>query len=477
MAKSNVKKKVKEEIEMEQVKVSDEFIPLVVSSNITMLSVDALFPHPDNPRKDIGDITELAESIKARGIMQNLTVVPFKSRTNPKFNGTGRYTVIIGHRRLAAAQLAGLTEVPCVITEMSEKEQLATMLLENMQRSDLTVYEQAKGFQLMIDLGESVADIAEKTGFSQATVRRRVKMAELDEDKLKEVSQRQLSLDDFDKLAKISDVKKRNEVLEYIGTNNFESYVNKAIKDEIISKFLPGIIEAAKALNATKIERSDTYSGKYQTLCTVRATDDDREFDLNEIDKTEKLYYSIWDMFGEVTIYKKKPKPPVQKKSDEEIQRERDIAERKKLAEDLSASAKELRANFVKGLVMNSRNRELIMKGAADVLATHALHYMYGVYPKEILEFLGLETSNEYLKNHDIFSKAYREQPERVIPALIYLTFENDKGHSYCICSSEGVKHYENSWLNALYDWLISLGYEMSDDEKALRDGTHTVFV
>jgi ParB family chromosome partitioning protein len=437
-----------------------------------MLSVEVLFPHPENPRKDIGDVTELAESIKARGIMQNLTVVP-------KIDGGEGYTVIIGHRRLTAAKAAGISEVPCVITEMSEKEQLATMLLENMQRSDLTVYEQARGFQLMIDLGESVADIAEKTGFSQATVRRRVKMAELDEDKLKEVSQRQLSLDDFDKLAKISDIKKRNEVLEYIGTNNFDSYVNKAVKDEIISKYLPGIIDAAKALNATKIERSDTYSGKYQPLYTVRATDDNREFKLNEIDKidkTEKLYYSVWDMFGEVTIYKKKPKPPVQKKSAEEIQRERDIAERKKLAEELSENAKQLRRNFAKTLVINNKNRDTIIKGAADVLVTHALHYMYSVYPREALEFLDIQTSNEYLKNNDILSIAYREQPERVIPALIYLHLENDKGHSYCICSSEGVKHYDNSWLNALYDWLISLGYEMSDDEKALRDGTHAVF-
>ena len=439
------------------------------NSKITMLSVEVLFPHPANPRKDIGDVTELSESIKARGIMQNLTVVP-------KIDGGEGYTVIIGHRRLAAAKAAGISEVPCVVTEMSEKEQLATMLLENMQRSDLTVYEQAKGFQLMIDLGESVADIAEKTGFSQATVRRRVKMAELDEDKLKEVSQRQLSLDDFDKLARISDINKRNEVLEYIGTNNFDGYVNKAVKDELISKYLPGMIKAAEALGAKKIEKSDTYSGKYEPLYTVRATYEDREIKLKDNDKAEKLFYSVWDMFGEVTIYKKKPKPPVQKKSDEEIQRERDIAERKKLAEELSESAKQLRRNFAKTLVINTKNRDIIMKGAADVLVTHALHYMYSVFPREILEFLDIQTSDEYLKNNDILSKAYREQPERVIPALIYLAFENDKGHSYCICHSGGVQHNDNAWLNALYAWLISLGYEMSDDEKALRDGTHAVF-
>ena len=64
------------------------------------------------------------------------------------------YRVVIGHRRLAAAKLAGLAEVPCAVVEMTEQEQIATMLLENMQRSDLTVYEQAQGFQMMLDLGE-----------------------------------------------------------------------------------------------------------------------------------------------------------------------------------------------------------------------------------------------------------------------------------------------------------------------------------
>ena len=98
---------------------------------LVYLPLDKLHPHPDNPRKEIGDVTELADSIKSKGVMQNLTVVPAKDG----------YTVIIGHRRCAAAKLAGLKEVPCVIVEMSDREQVATMLLENMQRVDLTPYE------------------------------------------------------------------------------------------------------------------------------------------------------------------------------------------------------------------------------------------------------------------------------------------------------------------------------------------------
>lgn len=68
---------------------------------ITMIPRSKLEPHPDNPRKDLGDLTELAASIKRSGLLQNLTVVP--SPGNPE-----KYRVIIGHRRLAASEIAGL---------------------------------------------------------------------------------------------------------------------------------------------------------------------------------------------------------------------------------------------------------------------------------------------------------------------------------------------------------------------------------
>ncbi len=140
---------------------------------IVNIAIDRLFPHSDNPRKDLGDLSELAASIKASGILQNLTVVP-----NEPENSNTDFTIMIGHRRFAAAKIAGLTEMPCIVVEMSEREQLQTMLVENMQRSDLTVYEQAQGFQMMLNMGDSVAEIAEKSGFSQTTIRRRVHVAD-----------------------------------------------------------------------------------------------------------------------------------------------------------------------------------------------------------------------------------------------------------------------------------------------------------
>jgi len=81
---------------------------------LVMLPVKEIQPHPNNPRKDLGDLSELTESIKKNGIMQNLTVVK---------NEGGGYTVIIGHRRLEAAKAAGVSEVPCAVAELDEGEQ------------------------------------------------------------------------------------------------------------------------------------------------------------------------------------------------------------------------------------------------------------------------------------------------------------------------------------------------------------------
>ena len=225
-------------------------------AELQYIEVEKLHPHPDNPRKEIGDVSELAESIKQNGIFQNLTVVPAEDG----------YTVIIGHRRLTAAKAAGLEKVPCVVADMTPKEQLQTMLLENMQRSDLTVYEQAQGFQLMLDMGSSVEEIAEKTGFSQTTVRRRVKMMELDQEKLKEVSKRQLSLADFDRLAQIEDIKVRNQCLDSIGTQNFKSSVAYEIRKQEIKKKLPSVKKQIKALGAKKLNSSDKYSSRYESI-------------------------------------------------------------------------------------------------------------------------------------------------------------------------------------------------------------------
>ncbi len=158
----------------------------MTTSGITNINAKLIHQHPDNPRKDLGDLTELSESIKKKGIMQNLTVIPGHWDENRAHHDEG-YTLIIGHRRFAAGKMAGVTMYPCrIVEDMSYKDQVGTMLEENMQRIDLTPLEQAEGFQMMLDLGDTEEQIAEKTGFSRTTVHRRLEIAKLDRDLVKE---------------------------------------------------------------------------------------------------------------------------------------------------------------------------------------------------------------------------------------------------------------------------------------------------
>ena len=438
-------------------------------SGLVYLSVDSIFPHQDNPRKELGDLTELAESIKSKGIMQNLTVVP---------RSDGGYTAIIGHRRLAAAKLAGLSEVPCVIVDMSEREQLATMLLENMQRVDLTAYEQAKGFQLMIDFGDTVDGIAEKTGFSKKTVKHRLEMAKLNEKTLKEVSARQVTMEDFDKLSKIKSLKKRNEVLAKIGTANFNSAVEVAIREELIAEKMPPFVEKAKAQGAKEMKPDDRWSGKFERIADidVKTADVDKPLVAKKY-QGEPLFYSIRDYYGSLEIYRKKPKDKKDTRPKAEIEREKAIEDTKKQLKAMHEAARTLRRHFVQGITMNSKNKELILLGAVRALECGVLAYTYNIPAKEVLELMGEKTSNDYRENHESFRKVMQDKPSKAVPALVYVYMENDQNAKYYReVYGEFPVYAENVWLDNLYGWLISLGYELSDEEQALRDGTHPIF-
>ena len=244
-----------------------------MKESTVLLSVDVLHQHPQNPRKDLGELVELTESIKKNGIMQNLTVIPGHWDEKGNFNNYG-YTLLIGHRRFAAAKAAGLKEVPCrIVEDMDEKEQLSTMLEENMQRTDLTIWEQATGFQLMLDLGETEEGIAEKTGFSKQTIRHRLNIAKLDGAEIKKKEQDdafQLTLRDLYELEKIKSIETRNEILKKArDSRDLVWRAHIAVNDEKENKRADIIIKLLKSLGvkqATDKEKNEMYAGKWETV-------------------------------------------------------------------------------------------------------------------------------------------------------------------------------------------------------------------
>ncbi len=154
------------------------------------IPIDLIDPHPRNPRRDLGELGELAESIRAHGIKQPPTVV-----AHP--DDAGRFLTVCGHRRIAAARIAGRTMVPVLVDDdMDETEQLEVMLVENLQRVDLTISEEGDGYQGLLDLGVPKATIVRRTGRAKNTVETRLRVAGLPDPVRRHVDHHQLTIED-----------------------------------------------------------------------------------------------------------------------------------------------------------------------------------------------------------------------------------------------------------------------------------------
>jgi ParB family chromosome partitioning protein len=135
--------------------------------------ISRVHPHPGNIRSELGDLGETAASIMAHGILQPLTVEPMPGMP-------GHWQIIAGHRRLAAAKAAGLQAVPITVREPDGAEPEELMLIENCHRRDLPVMDKAEAMGALKAKGYSVATIAKKTGFAEATVYSYTALLDLD---------------------------------------------------------------------------------------------------------------------------------------------------------------------------------------------------------------------------------------------------------------------------------------------------------
>lgn len=128
-----------------------------------ILPINQIEPNPDQPRVEIGDLSELTNSIKQKGVLEPLLVKPVRE--------TGNWMIIAGERRWRAANLAGLKEVPCIELDIDEKSIAEIALIENMQRKDLTVWEEADGLAALAEIyGYTHEEIAKKIAKSRTTV-------------------------------------------------------------------------------------------------------------------------------------------------------------------------------------------------------------------------------------------------------------------------------------------------------------------
>lgn len=333
-----------------------------MKNEIINISAENIYQHPDNPRKDLGDLEELSDSIKKKGIMQNLTVMIGHWDDKGKWQQDG-YTLLIGHRRFAAGKMAAVSEFPCrVIEKIDYKDQIGIMMEENMQRNDLTIWEEANGFQMMLDLGDTEEQIAEKTGFSKSTIKHRLNIAKLDQDVLKEKEQNdgyQLTLKGLYELEKITDIDKRNEILRQSGSSvDLVARARSAVVSERREKVKQKIISALEASGAKKMSDKDEMSvwdsGKWKKIQEYKTDNDPGEIDVPESD--EQLYWrSIW---SGIEVYKKKK--PVKKKETkaERLEKERKAKQKqiKEVMKKMDARRKEFIRDIISGKIDPVKN-------------------------------------------------------------------------------------------------------------------------
>lgn len=432
-----------------------------MKAKIVMLPIEQLENHPDNPRKDVGDVTELANSIKHSGIMQNLTVVPYE----------GRYRVVIGHRRLAAAKMAGLSELPCMVSDMDHKEQCATMLCENMQRVDLTAVEQAQGVQMMLDLGESVKDIAEKTGFSESTVRKRAKLSALPAAKLAEAENRGGTLEEYLKCLEITDEGKRNELLENVGTGDFLWKYNNFISAQKREANLPLIRSEIEKL-AKPLPDEKRYSSEYSQISSVRldkwtcGTELIPNYDEN---KTYFYYFDYYTMFVFQKVKRQKSQPA--KKSKKEIEAERRRSELSQLTE----KAYKMRSEFIFSFSAAKKYEKIINEYVLYFAVMGNVQYT----SREIwiLKKAVGDKSQGYYPDAEMVESWLKDEPSAALISAFYFSGDKETNGFVNYKYGEDFPVYnKNGRLEKIYEFLSKLGYRISTEEQQLMDGTHELF-
>ena len=146
---------------------------------LVFVPVNCLEADPDQPRKNLGDVTELAASIGEHGLLHPLVVEGI---------ALGRFRIVAGERRFAACRQLGWETIPCLVRTVAEHARLALQLIENIHRQDLLPLEEARAFQrLMDEFNLSQRELAQRLGKSVAAINQTLRLLDLQQDVVADV--------------------------------------------------------------------------------------------------------------------------------------------------------------------------------------------------------------------------------------------------------------------------------------------------
>ena len=434
---------------------------------ITNIPRSKLEPHPDNPRKDLGDLTELAASIQKQGILQNLTVVPSPDAPD-------KYRIVIGHRRYSASAIAGLEELPCIVDEkMTYAEQLSTMMAENEQRNNLTITEKAGGVQMMMNLGMDAKEISGSTGISETTIRRYAKLGKLNKASMAQAEQRGATLMQFAEITEIEDDALRQEALEKAGTNDYNHVMYKVRSARERKLRLPLIVEKLEKF-AQAIEQ-ENYS-RYMWVDSFRFYDAEVLKKIDELKLKKHAVYVYLVRVTDVVVYEERPQY-----DDAKEQARREAQERMKARADhereIAAVFKEMRSEFMKGLSLKGHETDALRFVLWD-LTRKEYQYCPTVHGCFAHVFLHSEPKEGGTGNIEISNDAIFQLPEKrlLLGAVLAAYDRTDVGDMSMLDRYSGKRKKNNAMIRELYDHMECMGYNVSQEERDWLDGSHECF-
>lgn len=456
-----------------------------MNDTIKYININNIYQHPDNPRKDLGDLTELSESIKKSGIMQNLTVMPISSlNSEPEeqcdadnISTKSDFYVLIGHRRLAASKMAGLTEVPCrIVSRISRKEQVGIMLEENMQRNDLTIWEQAQGFQMMLDLGDTEEQIAEKTGFSRTTIRHRLNIAKLDMNELKKKEQDsyfQLNLNDLYVLEKVKDIKTRNRILKESSDSKQIAWkarlaVEEAERDEK-AKVICELLIAAGLNKAPESAQKELYSGKWETVKTFNLDGDiPKRLNMPKDNRDEMMYLR---RFRNIEVIKKVPKKP-------QTDYDRKQKEKRAKSKQIDAIMKALntrKRDFIMSLISKRMSKIGAFDKIQDEIWKTLVQLKIYISMSNMQRFFTDKSDYECTSEEKEAAESKVKELSVFNQMLIMLNYAIDNSGNIYDYNMQISANVANN-LKRAYDILEYYGFTLEESEQQLLDGTHELY-
>lgn len=436
------------------------------TNQIKLINTSLIDPHPDNPRKQIGDVTDLAASIKANGLLSPLSVVP---------NGE-RYRVIAGHRRLAACKQAGTGAVPCFVLDLDPLQQLEAMVTENCQREQLTVLEEADAIQGMLDLGATTA-VAHRLGRSADYVRDRAKVASIKtEVRASRDDFGQISIGQLVAIARYDgrpDLQKK--LAQAAGTSNFDYTLSRIERDENDRQWIESVaallVEPDSGINLIPDPEKPYSDPEWRYLGCMFPSTGTPEETIEKIREQNPAAVSIHTVSQQVYLWTRRDKTADAEKEARRAAEQAERDARRHALEEYAAASADKRMAWLHGHLHAIKRAKLIE-------TTARLGLLQTIDPDPTGFTKDLHTWNDAACAREQFAAIAGIKPEQAL-AELHTHLDSPDWPTYAVM----ILTARIEWFISPNDWdwsgddnvsrripgyyliLQDLGYEPSDDE------------